>query len=55
MRRRRELKFVELISPKPMPEEDRRIAEDLLAEFIARAYIARTVNGVSHSIPSPRR
>ena len=37
--RARELRFIRKISPRPMPEENRRIAESLLADFVARLYI----------------
>ena len=40
MSRARELRFVRRISTRPMPEENRRIAESLLADFVARLYIA---------------
>ena len=33
-------KFTRSIAPEPMPEEDLRVVEELLAKFIARAYRA---------------
>lgn len=40
MAKRKELRFVAKVSPKPMSPEDREIATDLLAKLIARAIIA---------------
>lgn len=36
---RGELTFIRKVSPRPMPEESRLVAEDLLAKFVARCFV----------------
>jgi hypothetical protein len=47
------LRVIRRISSRPMPEENRRVAEELLGKFIARAFISDHLELFRRRIPVP--